>query len=820
MIQETNSNNQNGFYQAGDSNFHEIKRIIFRLLGNWYWFVVALAVAGTATFLYIRYTPPLYQLRSTVLVGQGNSKSPITAIYGQGMYQDSRDWAALYNQIAIMGSSPIISRTLAGLNFEISYFSIGRVSETELYKNVPFQVLWDKNHPQIIESDFYMTIHPDNNITISMEAENVKVHNYRDEQAVKTIPAYSFQKEIRPNTKIEAKEFSFIVVLDENHPNVQGSYRFRFHTQSSLVNQYRSKLRVNMSADYASILTLSIQEHNILKGMDFLTRLAEVYLDDNLERKNQYAELTIQFIDSQLQTISDSLSISEGRLASFRSSNQMIDISSQSQHLLSQINQLDNEIIRHKNQNKYYNYLREYIESNQDIEAVIAPSAVGIDDPLLNSFILQLNKLINEKSSQTSIRPNSEHPTFIQLNTQIEIVKNSLRQSINNIIKQSDVELENLNQRMREYNAQIRRLPATERNFVNFERRYRIDSETYTFLLQKLTEARIAKASNVPDGQMLESPYLSAMVHPQTKRIYSLAVLLALILPASLILIRDLLNDKVLSKDDITAITRYPVIGQIIQENMKPFSATPVLDKPNSPVGNAYVSIRTKLNLLTKAKEHPVIAVTSALPNEGKTYNSVNIASSIALTRKTVVLLDLDLRNSKIAGVFNLGRAKGVVNYIIGKAGIEDITYPTKLSWLKIIPAGPIPPNPAEMLSDLKLRELLLKLRDLYDVVIIDTPPVGFVSDIFQLNELIDSNILVVRYKYSSKPLVKMVLEEISRFQMKGMGIIINGVKAKHASYAKGYGYKYNYGYSYGQKQSINRDVLSVEEVAETIDNT
>ena len=182
------------------------------------------------------------------------------------------------------------------------------------------------------------------------------------------------------------------------------------------------------------------------------------------------------------------------------------------------------------------------------------------------------------------------------------------------------------------------------------------------------------------------------------------------------------------------------------------------------------------------------IAVTSALPNEGKTFNAINIASSIALTRKTVALLDLDVRNSKVAEAFDLGKAKGVVNYIIGKASIEDITNNTKLSWLKVIPAGPIPPNPAEMLTDLRLKRLVEKLKEIYDVVIIDTPPVGFVSDIFQLGDMIDANIFVVRHKSTPKQALKMILDEIGRHQMKGMGIIINDIRQKKGKHGYGYG--------------------------------
>ncbi len=827
MIPDTNRNPDNGF-SLQNQGTNDVKKLITRLLSNWYWFIIAVVVAVGLAFAYIRYTPPIYEITATLMIGEGNSKSPMSALYGpgQGMFQETaRDWTSIYNQVAILSSTPMVSRTLSELDFEVSYYSIGKVSETELYKNAPFQILWDKNHPQLVDNDFNLTIHPDKRITVSTEGENIRVHNYRLNQIEKAIPEYSFRAVLKPDSALKTDEFSFIVFLNENYkPNEPEHFKFRFNTNSSLVSKYRSSLIIGLPTDYSSILSLTVHDGNIAKGTEFLARLIDVYQDNNVEKKNKNAELTIHFIDSQLQNISDSLTISEGRLETFRSNNQMINFSAQSQQLLAQLNELDNQLIRHRAQNKYYTYLKEYIETNQDMETVIAPSSMGIDDPLLNSFIIQLNALINEKSSQTSIRPNSDHPTFVQLNTQIEIVKNSLRQSINNILAQSDIELENLNQRMNSLNAQIRRLPATERNFVNFERKYQIDSQTYTFLLQKLSEARIAQASNVPDGQMLESPHVSALVSPQKNRIYSLALLLGLIFPATFILLRDVFNTKIVAQDQISALTRYPVIGHVFYSDEKKAGRTPVMDKPNSHLGNSYVSIRTKLNLLAKAKEHPVISVTSSLPGEGKSFNAVNIASSIALTRKKIVLLDLDVRNSQIAEIFNLGKAKGIVNYIIGKASLEEITYETKLPRLKVIPAGPIPPNPSEMLSDDRLIELLEKLKKIYDVIIIDTPPIGFVADIFQLRELIDVNVIVVRHKYTPKQVFKLTLDEIGRYQMKGVGIIINSIPHGKGNYnipdyGYGYGYGYGDGYGYGngkKQKNSQREILTVDEQIES----
>lgn len=217
MIPESQIQNGNNYFQPGDSNINDILKIIKKLLKKWYWFVLALTIALSSAFLYIRYTPPFYQVQSKVLVGEGNTKSPLSAIFGQGMAQDNRDWASLYNQIAILGSSPIISKTLNGLDFEVSYFSIGRVGETEMYKNAPFEILWNKDHPQVVECDFYLTIHPDNTMSLNIHGENVHVHNYRNSQTIRSVPVLTYEQEIKPNSKIETNNFNFIIVLDENH---------------------------------------------------------------------------------------------------------------------------------------------------------------------------------------------------------------------------------------------------------------------------------------------------------------------------------------------------------------------------------------------------------------------------------------------------------------------------------------------------------------------------------------------------------------------------------------------------------------------------
>lgn len=802
--------------QLPDEDGIDVKNILFKFLRNWYWFVLCLVLTLGAAFVFLRYATPVYRVSSTMLVEEGEVESPLLGgtqgatgeiFQGLGVVNSMRNIA---NQIVVLRSTPIVSKTLKELDFEVSYYSVGRFASIERYRDVPFRVVWDRSHPQLIETDFNVHIAPNGSINVGVDGEDCREYSYLENRVIKVLPTVEFSKEIQAGMKLVADEFAFSLVLNERFdPKGISNYKFRFHTPSSLVNLYRDRLYIDLPNTGASIIELILSETNVWKGRDFLNKLTEVYQLDNLDKKNENANRTIQFIDRQLQNISDSLNVSENRMETFQSKNQVVNISMQSQQMLEQMNDLDKEKVALETQNKYYKYLKDYVESTSGQETAIAPSAMGIQDPLLNSLILQLNDLITQKSSQTSIVSNSQHPMILRLNAQIESVKKSLLENTSSIISQSDMALEDLNKRIRTFESQVRRLPATERNYVNIERAYRLTSETYTFLLQKLSEAQIAKASNVSDSQVIEEAGMIGYgpVSPDRNRIYALAFLLGLAFPALLIFLLDLLNTKVKSEADVKAISKFPIIGHVFNNAKNGTTRTLMLDQPNSPATEPYRAIRNKLNLMTKGKAHPVIAVSSTFPKEGKSYNTINVASSFALSRKKTVILDLDLRNSKISEEFDLKSELGVVNYIIGKADLEDITFSTKHPNLKIIPAGPIPPNPAEMITDERMFSLLEILKEKYDVVLIDTPPVGYVADMFQLNELIDANLFVVRHKYTYKLGLKNALEEISKHQLKAVSLIINDIKLGKKSYGYdvGYGAGYGYGYGYGKDQKNSK---------------
>ncbi|RLD43785.1 MAG: hypothetical protein DRI88_10475, partial [Bacteroidetes bacterium] len=472
----TPPNQRNNKPVSGKSASNEdmdVRRLVISVLRNWYWFILAVVVALAIAFLYNRYTTPLYKICSSILIEEKNTGSPLSGNMNngdvfQGFSLMGSDYN-LFNQMAVLKSKPLIRRVVDELDFELSYYREGNIMTSEMYRNPPFRVQWEEGHPQVINADFYVSFLPGGKLELSVDGENVPVYDYLNDKVIKRLPDLSWFGEVDAGTPVVTDNFSFTVYADGNANydlNNYDEYFFRFRTNESLADQYKKNLTIENVPKESSILEISLLEENEQKGVAFLNKLAEVYEQYNLGKKNENASRTIKFITSQLASISDSLSISEDLMQDFQSKNKIINISLQTEQLLDQINDLDKHRVMLETKDKYYNYLRDYIRNNQHLGNVIAPSAMGIDDPLLNSLIAELNTLIVEKSSLTSVK-NMEHPKLKRLNAQIESVKNSLLENTNNIITQSELSLADVRKRLTYFEAMVQKLPKTERQYVN-----------------------------------------------------------------------------------------------------------------------------------------------------------------------------------------------------------------------------------------------------------------------------------------------------------------------------------------------------------------
>jgi tyrosine-protein kinase Etk/Wzc len=811
MMENSNStldmtNNHQPFEE--DIPAFNYKKLTGRLIANWYWFIICLLLGLAVAWYYNRYTTPVYAIKSSMLIQEKSSNSFLSqnrGISGQIFQGFGTDHQGIYNQMVILKSKPLITMAVSELNMEVSYYRQERFAKHEIYNDAPFRIIWDKKHPQLVNLDFSLSVMPNRKIKLVAEDEDVPAYNYSMEKWVNSFSEIKIDKLVESGEIIAVPGYySFKVVLNEDYnPEERANFIFKFSTIEQLVNSYRGRLTIELIDWESSIVDMKLKDYNQQKGMDFLNKLARVYQLDNMERKNRYADKTIEFIDVLLQGVSDSLNVAERELLSFQARNKIVDISAQSSQMLQQMSSLDQDKIQLETQKEYYKYLQDYIQKNKDIEDIMAPSSVGINDPLLTGLIARYNELAVEKSKMANVRV---APRLMQINTQMENIKSAMLENISNIMNQTDVALNEIDKRSMRIESRVRQLPVTEQNFVNIERKYNLNNETYTFLLEKLSEAQIAKASNQPESQIVEMAESQGLIAPKENKIYSYGAMGGLAFPALIILIIVIMNNKVVSKDDVENITRLPLLSLVFYNKKDNHSLTPVLDNPNTVASEPYRSLRHKLKLMVKGKEKPVIAVTSTAPGEGKTYTAVNIASSFALAQKRAVMVDFDLRNSMINKNFGIDKDIGVVSYILGEHDIDEITIRLKHPNISIVPAGPLPPNPGEMLMDPKVLILMEELKKKFDVIVIDSAPIGHVNDLFQITEQVDSILFVVRDNFTNRSWLRHAIDEIKAFDLKNVGVVINAVKLKKSKflrygYGYGYGYGKRYGYGYGKKR-------------------
>ena len=781
------------------------KRLVSELISHWYLFVLFMAIGLSGAWLYNRYTTTMYAARASVMILEEGSTTfwrQQGGFSGEALRGFGTSYQGIQNQMIIMKSKPVVLRAIRDLGFEVSYHNEGKLSTAENYTDAAFRVEWDRNHPQLIGFDFKIAVHPNRTISLTGSGEGVLAFNFALNQWAGGFPSVNIDRKVHSGEEVIIPGMcSFKINLNEGFfPPVTDYFFFNFHTPAELVDTYRSRLTVSLRDWETSIVDIDLKDYHPQKAVDFLNKLVETYRIDNVDKKNQYADQTINFIEYLLEGVSDSLAVAEGELLAFQSRNQIVDIGSQAGQLLGEMNELDNKKQELETQNKYYNYLKSYIVANRDLGSILVPSSVGINDPLLSGLLTQYNELTVEKSKMADVLIS---PRLTQVNQQLDNVKKAMLDNIKNIMGQNVQMMADLQRRSSLVELRAGKLPVTERDLFKIERRYNMNNETYTFLLEKLSEAQIAKAANQPESQVVEEASSMGAIGPQKNKAYSYGLFAGIVPPALFVLLLVLFNNKVISKEDVEMLTRLPILNMVFYNKQKVPTMTPVLDKPNSPDSEAYRSLRGKLDLMTKGKVKPVIAVSSTAPGEGKTYTSINIASSYALTRKKTVLVDFDLRNSRINQDFQLDARKGVVSYILGKDTLEQITHSMKHPNFFIIPAGPIPPNPGEMLMDDKIGKLLAELKEIYDVIIIDSAPIGYVTDLFQITDQIDSTVFVIRDSYTNRKLLKQALDEIKMFKLKGVGILINAIRTTGGlfpAYVLSYvnGYRYGYGYGYG----------------------
>lgn len=768
----------------------DFRALLSKFLSKWYWFVIAGVFAYALAKAYIRfYTEPVYRISASML-----AKDESAAIKGFSTAMSTSK--NLGNEMAILKSFDMVWRVMGELDFGVSYFHKGKIRTKELYYDSPFRVVIDSSSYQIVNSPFFITFLGGNKFRLQTTINSNSAYDVYSNKSIESTTNVAINEVLEFGKPYKNTNISFTIFV-QNPYFVQNETKvyFTLNDRTNLTLLYKSKLNIAQLSKDASLLDLSTSSPLLLKDIEFINKVCDVYVQYGLEEKNLQATKTIKFIDEQLESISNYLRNADEQMESFRTKNKIADVDKSTKLAYTKLEGLEAQKASIMLNIKYYHYILEYIQTNKDIKSIVAPSAIGIGDPLLSTLIAQLIAL---KSERVAIEANStkKNPVLQNMDDKISNVKQTLEENLRNIISGTELTLKDLSTRIVEIEEKLELLPQTERLYMEVQRKYNLNDNLYTYLLEKRAEASISRASSTPDARILDKarPQTSPQIAPKTNLIFTSFFMIFLLIPLIVIIISDFLNNKIMSKANLESITDLPILGIIGHSKIK--SNLAVLDKPKSGIAEAFRSIRINLNYLAPDKEKKIVAITSSISGEGKTFCSINLASILALSGYKTILIGADLRKPKIFDDFGFNNLKGISTYLAGKANVDDIINKAKFDNLDVMLAGPVPPNPAELLGSPRMDVLINELKQRYDYVVIDTPPIGLVADCFILMKYSDINIYIVRHGYTETRLLEKVDSMYEEGKISNMNIIINDLVDKDAKY--GYGYEYGYGYYNG----------------------
>lgn len=750
------------------------------VLKNWYWFIITIAIAMFLGRFYVNHTLPVYRSYATVLINETEDRPFVDnseLLTGLGLPGGMRN---LENQIVILKSRSLTKLTLEELPFEIEYYFQATRNKLPVYPEQPIRVVIDSGVPLPRDIDFSIKYLGDDRFSIESGSDFFSLNMTASFGEIIEIPEGKFS--------IECRNYDWLI------SNSHRDFRFVINSPQQLISHYAYRLSVDRISREGSMLRLSLEGTNRAKDVDFINKQIEGFQAISLARKNAEVERRLQFIDSQLIGISDSLSTTETRLQQFRSSHQVMDISAQGQSIIAQVTLLENERARLSLEANYYDYLADYLSRETSEEIPIVPITMGINDPGLTRLVEELAELQGQLSTRGAGEMN---PLQRNLEKRVRTAKDALKETLNGLRRANGLARSENQQRINRANAQASSLPVTERQLIGIERKFRLNDELYTFLLEARAEQEMQKASNRADSEVIDpaDEYFSVQISPKKMIIILFAFFMGFFIPL-LIISLNLILSKKLKLEDIKTLTDFPVLGNIPHNSNKANAV--VFQESGSVIAEAFRLLRSRMQFFIKETRSPVILVTSAMPEDGKTFTAINLASVYSLLDKETVLIGFDLRNPKIFDDFNLNNEKGLSTWLIGQDSLDDITQESGFKNLSVISAGPIPPNPSELTALAKTDELFKLLRERYEYVIIDSSPLGLVSDTYQLASRADTCLVVVRPGRTPKDIFVQILNDLTTNNIKGVSIVANDI---HTS-RKHYGYGEKYGYTSGGKRT------------------
>jgi len=753
----------------------DVKKTIVLVLKNWYWFVLFLGLSIGGSVFYLYKATNFYGASAKILIKpQKNAiKDALTAsLASSGPSKDE-----IANEIEILTSSSLINEVISKLNLDISYFIEGRLKTGEIYQGRPFLVdgkILDWNYYGV---PIYVSIISAEKYRLSIDHEGKKyngIHKFGD--------------------PVVNDKFSMIINNDSTIVNnksvasiAEAKYLFRFNERTALVKKFQKALQLSMDEE-ATVINAFIEDQVADKAINFIKILTETYITNSISVQKEINENTLAFIDGQLKDIEDILNGVESNLEQFQRQKTTMNPENEQGVYLQQKVGFENEQAKFTMQLRSVDYIYEQLTSNPEA-TTISPSMIGDSpDPAMGSTFAELSVLQQRKTNLLfSNTPNS--PVVKELDAQISIARQNLISSVMNMRRNLVVKINSLSSQLGQFQGALNQMPSTMRGLVNINRKVDINEKIYLFLLETRAQTVIEKAGIVADKVILEPSATTGLERPIKEKILLTGIGIGLALSFLVIFLKSIFYNYIHTKDDLSELTTLPIIG-VIGKSKEAKEDYLVVDKyPQSLTSEAYRVVRTNLSYFNPKANSKVVLFTSSVAGEGKTFNAINTGTILAKTKKKVIVVDLDLHKPKQANAFNLKNDVGVTSFLVGKARLSEIIKETPIENLQVILTGPRTPNASELIVDPMLEEMIKELKSMYDYVILDTPPVGLLSDALALMKFSDVNIYILKAGFSKKDFVDIAHTIVEKNDIKHLTFLLNNVNIKNipAGYGGGY---------------------------------
>lgn len=804
------------YAQQKSFNF-DLKGFFFKLLKFWKLFLLCIGIG-----LFIAHSinvrkQNIYKLSS--LVSLENDQNP----FFTANTSISFNWGGVSGKVGktiiALKTRKHNERVVDSLQFYIQYLKEGKYRKEDIYKKAPFYIEIDKSKGQLLEKLIGIKFINNNEyeLFIDFKSEKILTQKYNDKSIENvSVPLGKFSKTYKVGNHVNLPFINFTLNTRPNTTIIADSeYFIQFLNFDAVVNRYKGKISVTpYNKTSSSILTLSLTGNNKQKIVNYLNATTAILSRTDLERKNQYATNTIKFIDSSLSIVNTELKAITDTMNAFRKQTKMFNVDEELLQVSEKISEL--ELKEEDNQSKlqYLDILEDYLKNKTDYTKIAAPTSVGIEEVNIATSVSKITALaIQRQELEQLVQEGSS--SLQDLDSSIDAEKNVLLETITSTKKTINIQLNRVKRNKVNLESRLNDLPEDQQQYLKIQRNLNISQEAYNVYMAKRSEAAIVKAANISDIAVIEEAkdIGGGLIGPNKSMNYMMALLIGFFGPFSLILILFLLDNTIHSTEEIKRLSRIPVLGLVGKYNHN--NNLVVFEKPKSAVAESFRAIRSSLQFFykkTDKKGGRTIMITSSVSGEGKTFCSINIASAYALSGKKTILLGLDLRKPKIFDDFNIDNNIGIVNYFIGDKTLKEVVFKTHIENLDIVTSGPIPPNPSELLMSTAMTELISKLRKTYDMIVLDSPPLGLVTDALELSQYADTSLFIIRLNYTKKGMLELVNAKHKTGELKNISYVLNFYK-----HSKSHGYGYGYGYGYGIYGNAYHENSKIESVIDKV---